>query len=153
MLDAKVLEGLVRSIDKYLRDVGAVRKAENVRPDEYITWEDLHQIFEFDEMFESSIRTVAYQLGFDWVNMGQGFYIGDPGEQAREFARGMSYARTMAGNMTDRVMAMGKNKKLSDLRKYAREHGVASVKQLPVFLKALGSPLPDEVIRALTSKR
>ena len=152
MLDWKELEDLVKSMNRYLVDVKAVRMAENESPETTVTWEDMHAVFEFHPTFESSIRTVDYDLGYDWVNVGQGFYIGSPGEQVRELARGMAYARTMAGNMNVRVMAMGKHKKIPYLRKYAREHGIAAVKQLPTFLKALGAPLPDEATRALTKK-
>lgn len=150
--DGKELKNLVMDMDRHMRDGGAVRKADNVPPDCYFTWEDFHQIFEFDPVFEPSIKTLSVDLDLGWVTLGPGTYIGLPGERVREYGKTVAYARTLGEHTRDRIMLEAKNGRLPDLRKFSVGHGFNTLKQLPKVLKALGAPLPDEAASALTKK-
>lgn len=151
MLDRNELLETTRKIDKHLRDVGAVRVADNKAPTP-VHWDTIEQAFNLDPLFRSSIQDASIELDLDWVTLPSGVYVGAPGEKAREFAWRARYVRTTAQTLTRRIMLMGRKKRIPDLRKYALTYGIAELRQLPKMLKALGAPLPDEAARALTKR-
>ena len=140
--DRERLKRIVLSMHNKMKNSGCIRQADNEVVDK-INWCDFEMEFDFDELLRPTLRILAEQLDLCWVSTNAGLYIGKPGEQGREFAVGMSYMRTRSENMRDRIIAMGKNNRLPELREYSRVMGI-SIKRLPTMLTALGAGLPKE---------
>ena len=138
----RLLSLMVDRILNYLRGQGAEKHADN-EPVDPVPWEELEKKFEFPPDLHAVIFDRMIEKGHWPVTNSRGLYLGVEGETARTFNRNHQYIKTMARNMTRRVMLLGRKNKLPQLRDYASSIGFS----IPGFLKhmkALGAPVPEE---------
>jgi len=138
---------LTDKVINYLKGKGAIKNADN-EPVDPITWDELDAKFEVPPDIHGVIFDRILEKGYWPVTNSRGLYLGVEGETARTFNRNHNYIKTMATNMTRRIMLLGRKNKLPQLRDYANGIGL-SVPGLLKHLKALGAPVPDEAEKIL----
>ena len=153
-----ILDKMTAKVISHLKNIGAVRNAENENPgDDFgvAFWTSdrvgivgLEELFNIPPDLHQVIINRMILKGYDPVQTTAGLYLGLPGEEAKEFNASMKYIRTKKSNMKNRIMALGKVEKLSDLERHCAELGL-SIKGLLVSLEADNAQLPSEVEAAL----
>lgn len=154
----KRLDQLTDRVINHLKNIGAVRRAENEvagKDFEVAFWTSdrvgvvgLEELFNIPPDLHSVILNRMILKGYDPVQTTSGLYLGFEGEEAVEFRSRMRGIQTSKQNMNARIMALGKVEKLPALKRRCDLIGF-SIKGLLRSLKADQAALPKEAEQVL----
>lgn len=144
----QMITDMAHQVMRFLKDSGAVRKADNVEPP-WFSKDEICDRCDIPPAMFGAVKERAWELGEPLCHgYFTGWYVGFAGEQMRCMVQHHAVIAGLADSASRGFMAFGKSGTLKEGADYLKRAGL-KLCDFPALMKVLRKPLPPEATQFL----